>query len=390
MGRVTIVGGGLAGLVAAVTCAEGGARVQVFEAHEELGGRARTARGPYKANLGPHALYTGGATWRWLTDRDLLPRVCRPAVVGLRFRRGGTIHRIPPAGVPAALVRYRRREAPVNTDFRSWAAATAGEATAAALSSAAGVFCFHHDPGELSARFVWERLVRVTALPPTARFIRRGWGTLIDGLAERARALGVAIETGAPIDALPEPPLIVAMEPAQARRLLGNEALRWPSGHTVCVDVGVRSRRSDPYIVSDLDEAGWVERFSAPDPSLAPDGHELVQAQLGPQPGESVEATSARLEAIFDAAFPAWRERATWRRRQVMDARTGALDPPGTTWRDRPAIDRGDGVFLAGDWVAAPGLLSEVSVNSAIRAGELALEAADAGSARRVTATRAA
>ena len=45
-----------------------------------------------------------------------------------------------------------------------------------------------------------------------------------------------------------------------------------------------------------------------------------------------------------------------------MDARSGALDMPGTTWRDRPAVDRGDGVFLAGDMVAAPGLLAEVSL----------------------------
>jgi phytoene dehydrogenase-like protein len=226
----------------------------------------------------------------------------------------------------------------------------------------------------------------VTALPPTARFIRGGWGTLVAGLAERARALGVAIETGARVDARPEPPLIVATEPAAARQLLGDEALAWSSGHTVCLDVGLRSRRGDPYIVSDLDKAGWVARFSVPDPSLAPNGHELVQAQLGPRPGESVEATSARLEAILDAAFPAWRERETWRRRQVMAARTGALDPPGSSWRDRPAIERGDGVFLAGDWVAAPGLLSEVSTSSAIRAAELALEAARNGSVPRASA----
>ena len=57
---------------------------------------------------------------------------------------------------------------------------------------------------------------------------------------------------------------------------------------------------------------------------------------------------------------------------------TGALDHPGTTWRDRPAIDRGDGVFLAGDTVAAPGLLSEVSWASATEAAGLALEAAGA------------
>jgi hypothetical protein len=70
--------------------------------------------------------------------------------------------------------------------------------------------------------------------------------------------------------------------------------------------------------------------------------------------------------------MPGWRERETWRRRQVMAARTGALDLPGTTWRDRPAIDRGEGVFLAGDMVAAPGLLSEVAWASGIEAGGLA------------------
>jgi hypothetical protein len=75
-----------------------------------------------------------------------------------------------------------------------------------------------------------------------------------------------------------------------------------------------------------------------------------------------------------DQAFAGRRERETWRRRQVMDGRTGALDMPGTTWRDRPAIDRGDGVFLAGDMVAAPGLLAEVAWSSAIGAARGALE----------------
>ena len=65
-----------------------------------------------------------------------------------------------------------------------------------------------------------------------------------------------------------------------------------------------------------------------------------------------------------------------------MDARSGALDMPGTSWRDRPAVDRGDGVFLAGDMVAAPGLLSEVSWASAIEASRLALEAARASRPR--------
>ncbi len=83
------------------------------------------------------------------------------------------------------------------------------------------------------------------------------------------------------------------------------------------------------------------------------------------RPGESTDQAGARLERLIDQSVPSWRGRETWRRRQVMDARSGALDLPGSTWRDRPAVDRGDGVYLAGDMVAAPGLLAEVSWASA-------------------------
>jgi hypothetical protein len=135
----------------------------------------------------------------------------------------------------------------------------------------------------------------------------------------------------------------------------GRAQLAWQSGHTVCLDLGLRTRRSDPFVVSDLDEAGWVERFTVPDPSLAPDGEKLIQAQMPIRPGEAVEAAATRLEQLLDLALPERAGRETWRRRQIMKDRTGALDLPGQTWHDRPAVDRGDGVFLAGDMVAKPG-----------------------------------
>jgi hypothetical protein len=93
------------------------------------------------------------------------------------------------------------------------------------------------------------------------------------------------------------------------------------------------------------------------------------------RPGESSEQAGLRLERLLDLGMPDWRQRETWRRRQVMNARSGALDLPGTTWRDRPSVDRGDGIFLVGDMVAAPGLLAEVSWASAIEASRLALQA---------------
>jgi len=374
MNEITVIGGGVAGLTAAITCAERGASVRLLEAHDRLGGRARSTDGPYKANLGPHAIYKGGVLWNWLGERDLLPPMARPLLTGVRFQYESAVHRTPPLSLIPPGLRLRGRIAPVDQDFRSWATDHGDARTADLLSSLAGVYTFHHDPGELSAAFVWERTERLLLTPrPPARFVVGGWSTLVEGLARHARSLGVAIVTGERVDALPDPPVIVALELRDARRLLGDDSLHWPSGNTITLDLGLRDRSGDPWIVSDLESSGWIERYTAPDPSLAPAGEQLVQAQMPIRPAESADDAAIRLERLLDASFEDWRGRLTWRRRQVMNGRSGALDLPGTTWRDRPAIDRGDGVFLCGDQVAAPGCLSEVSFASAIEAGTLAL-----------------
>jgi phytoene dehydrogenase-like protein len=377
----------VAGLTAAIVCAEGGASVRLFEAHGALGGRAHSMAGPYKANLGPHVIYKDGPLWDWLVERDLLPPFAAPPLAGIRFRWQGDVRRTPPLGTVPAVLRLRGREAPVEQDFRGWVASHADARTAAMLSSAAGVYTFHHDPGELSAAFVWKHSVRVLlSPPPTARYLIGGWGALIGALEARARRLGVEIETGVAVDALPEPPVILATELRQAGKLLADDSLSWPAGHTVCIDLGLEHRRGDPFVVSDLDESGWIERFSAADSSLAPEGEELIQAQMPVRPGEGVDQAALRLERLLDASLPGWRERETWRRRQVMEGRTGPLDYPGKSWRDRPAVDRGDGVYLAGDMVAAPGLLSEVSWASAVEASRLAVGALSEGRSLRKVA----
>jgi phytoene dehydrogenase-like protein len=377
MDQITIIGGGLAGLTAAIACAEQGAPVRLLEAHDELGGRARSTGGPYKANLGPHALLSNSPFWHWLGRRDLLPPHARPPLSGVRFRWHGEIRRVPAVGAAVAALRLRGRTAPVDLDFRTWASDNVGPEAADQLARSAGILTYHHDPGELSAAFLWEPLVRgLLSAPPVARYPLGGWSAIVARLEQRARSLGVEIRLGQSVRELPATPLIIATELGDARRLLGDESLTWLSGHAVCIDLAIRRRRGDPFVVVDLQETGWAERYTAADHSLAPEGEELIQAQMPIRPAESVDAAAARLERLLDASYPDWRSRETWRRRQVMDGRTGALDPPGKTWRDRPRVDRGGGVYLAGDMVAAPGCLSEIAWASAIEASALATAAA--------------
>ncbi|MFB8025383.1 MULTISPECIES: FAD-dependent oxidoreductase [unclassified Streptomyces] len=381
MQRIHVVGGGLAGLTAAVTAAESHIPVTLHEAHHALGGRARTADGPYLTNEGPHALYHRGPHRTWLEQRGLLgPLASVPPREGTRFlfHRDGALRRIPPLAL-LRLARRGPRPAPVDSDFHSWATGRVGEEGARAAAHFMGVALFHHDPGALSAAFVQERLRRATALPPEARYPVGGWARLVERMASHARRLGVRIETGGRVGPgdlaglRRDGPVIVATQLDSARTLLGDPSLIWDSGRTALLDLALRTRRGDPFIVSDLDAPGWIERFTAQDPTLAPSGEQLVQAQIPLAPEAPRADAVRRAEHLLDLGFPGWRDRTTWRREALASGRTGAVDKPGTTWRDRPAVDRGDGFLLAGDQVAAPGLLSEVSFASGIEAAVLAV-----------------
>ncbi|MFI2434503.1 NAD(P)-binding protein [Streptomyces sp. NPDC018693] len=377
MHRITVVGAGLAGLTAAITAAEAGAKVTIHEAHHTLGGRARTAEGPYRTNTGPHALYSGGPHWAWLRQRDLIgPLAPVPPLEATRLRlhHHGTLRRTPPFAL-LKLLHRSARQAPIDVDFRTWATEQAGEEAARVAAHYSAVALFHHDPGALSAAFVQERLRRATKLPPEAHYPRGGWAGVIDRMAARAWNLGVRLETVSRVHTVPDTggPVIVATSLDAARRLLGDESLTWPSGRTALLDLAVRTRRGDAFVVSDLDAPGWIERFTAQDRTLAPAGEQLIQGQIPLAPHESRADGIARAEHLLDLAYDGWRERVTWRSESVANGRTGAVDLPGTSWRDRPAIDRGHGVYLAGDQVAAPGVLSEVSFTSALTAVSLAL-----------------
>lgn len=383
--EITVVGGGLAGLVAAIHAAERGNPVTLHEAHASLGGRARATSGPHVAHDGAHVFYADGPHWRWLQNRGVVRGLGLPAPreTTIGFRADGRLRRMPPARFTNMVFLHRARRAPVDQDFLSWAEPLFGQRTAVQAANAIGVATYDAETANLSAAFVWGLLNRVFApKPPAVRWVVGGWQTVVTRLAELARARGVRIETGSRITDLPPNPTIVATELPAARALLGDDALRWHSGNTALLDLAVPRGRHDRFVAFDLDAGGFHENYSAQDRTVAPRGESLFQLTMPVRSDERRSDTLSRLEEFADLTVPEWRHRATWQRSGHACGRTGALDPPGSTWRDRPAIDRGHGVFLAGDMVAAPGMRGEIAVNSGVLAAERATRATGAAPAR--------
>jgi hypothetical protein len=371
----------MAGLVAAITAADGGAPVILHEASRQVGGRALGRAGWAGVNLGPHVVLTDGALVRWLAARNIQIGLRRPALRRLRLltEEGPTARARVTLRLAATVT---ADQAPVNESFREWADAVFGTATSELMCRLAGLFTFHHDPGTLSARFVWDRYRRVFIHPHRVRMVAGGWSALAGALADRAAACGVRIETGDKVTTVtfPDGPAVVATRLEAASRLLGRE-LRWPGARTALMDVAASpGRHGWPGTVidvrGDLRTCCLIDRITATFPDLLGQrGPEVFQAQLGISDHTSRADAAARIESTFDEAATGWRERVVWQRSLALTGATGAIDPPGTTWRNRPAIDQGDDRFLAGDAVAAPGMLSEVAVNSGIDAARRALQA---------------
>src|SRR6185295_6398597 len=84
--RVAIVGGGLAGLAAAVALAEADVRVELFESRRRLGGRASSFRDPLTDELIDHCQHVGMGCCTNLTD------FCRRAGIADCFRTEHVLH----------------------------------------------------------------------------------------------------------------------------------------------------------------------------------------------------------------------------------------------------------------------------------------------------------
>lgn len=359
---LTIVGAGLTGLTAAIEAAERGWRVTVAEAHSQPGGRARSLAAPFRANTGPHAIYVDGPWWAWLERHGLTPPIVEAPRDANLVRAAGRLGPWP-AELSRAIAALPG-QAPVEESFRAWLLRHVDAKTAEAMIGVGFIATFDHDPGRLSAAFAHERLRR--ALAGGARYVVGGWSTMAGLLTERAASLGAQIRTRTRVSTLPTGRTILATSLAAARQLTGDRSLAWPSARTATFDLGLRSGPGPSWFrLMDLDDRIYAARYSLADSTLAPPGHELIQIAAACSPRERKTDAERRVQRLLDQSWPGWRAAVQWHRSAMRTHCTGAIDLPGTTWRNRPAVSRSKTLTVATDQSAAPGLLAETGITAA-------------------------
>lgn len=427
---VIVVGGGLAGLVAGLTAAEAGARATVLEAATEPGGRARTrVEEGFHFNMGPHALYAKGAGAEVLRGLGIAPRGAAPGASGaLALVRGGA-HALP-AGFVSLLATGlldlgekielgRFLAALPKLDAARWDAVPLSQALRALLArpgcrrlvaALTRLTSYGHAPHVMSAGAALRQLQ--LAFDGGVLYLDEGWQALVDDLRAAARRRGVRLETGARartvgrgaggrlrVEADGAGPqeadaVVLAVGPRDVRRLVGDgedpdlarlEAQAVPV-RLASLDVGLRTlpapRRS---FALGVDEPTYVSVHSAA-ARLAPEGMALVHAcrYLAPDETPDREALRAELEATLSRLQPGWEAHVARLHFQPALPVAHALpraDAGGLAGRPGPALPGCPGLFVAGDWVGARGLLADASLASGAEAGRAA--AAAAGGAAR-------
>ena len=93
---LAIIGGGLAGLIAANLAVDAGLSVRLIERRRTVGGRASSSgRDGFTLNQGPHALYLGGELDSALRSLGIEPRGTPPGVKGAMGSIGSTVGLLP-------------------------------------------------------------------------------------------------------------------------------------------------------------------------------------------------------------------------------------------------------------------------------------------------------
>src|SRR6266540_2679361 len=215
---VIVIGGGLAGLAAAIFVARQGKRVRLVEQSGALGGRARTThKDGFYFNTGPHALYRGGRGIEILRELGVEPRGSVPLPSGAYAIKGGVKHAFPTGVVSMLTTGLFGLSAKIEAArFLASLPKLHGNAVMGQslrqlvenhisqpevrdlLMTLFRIATYTNAPELMSAGTAIEQLKR--AFAKNVLYLDGGWQTLVDGLAREATHAGTLIETGVRVE----------------------------------------------------------------------------------------------------------------------------------------------------------------------------------------------
>jgi phytoene dehydrogenase-like protein len=412
-----VVGGGLSGLAAATYLARGGRSVTLFERAHALGGRAQThEHAGYALNLGPHALYAGGAAVPLLRELGVSWSGALPATSGLLAVAGGSLHRLP-GGFLSLL----------STDLLGFAGkieaaralATISRVDAGALGGVSLRTWIDGFASRPEVRRVLEALFRVStyanapdlmsagaaipqvqmALGSGVYYLDGGWQSLVVGLADSARAAGVRIVCDAHVTAVTHGAevegvalangekiatrdVVLAGTPGMVRALTRSESLRGPlfAVRAACLDLALTAlpfpkRR----FALGIDQPLYYSLHSAT-AKVAPSGCATIHVAkyLDPQAEADPKGDELELEELLDRVQPGWRDAVAYRRYlPAMTASSAVVLASAGGKRPSPVVADVRGLYAVGDWVGDGPMLADAALASARTAAQAILAPSD-------------
>jgi phytoene dehydrogenase-like protein len=402
--EVAVVGGGVAGLIAAHETARIGLATSLFEAAPVLGGRAQTRiLDGFHFNQGPHALYVEGEFNKALNSMGVKVSGHRPDFSHALALWEDQQHPLP------LKVETIQRATPFDDLDRMQLFETFTEVAQGA----------YHHAGQPLAEFtgrlrpraakIIETLIRLVTYVNApdlidgkaaldqlrlafggVLYVDGGWCELVAGLAASARAAGADLRTrscvakiartergwllsGAGLEDHLASSVILTIAPQAAATLVAQSgdlaatARRANPVRLTCLDIGLSALPS-PEVTFALgtDQPTYFSVHSMT-ARLAPSDGAMLHVARYLVPGEAPStAHFGALERLTDLMLPGWRDLEV--RRQRLAGMVVAHDFPGFETRGQRgpiSVPDAPGLFLAGDWIGTKGMLSDASAASA-------------------------
>lgn len=412
---VAIVGGGIAGLTAAIYAAKAGKQTVVLEQQKQMGGRAITTKkqGVY-FSLGGHALYRGEAyeTFRqfglrleetspvtnahgiWKNQLHVIPTSLSSLIQTPLLSWKGKLE----------LAKWLTKLKTMDTSsfnqmsVRDWIETHLDDSMLRHLFySLLRTSSFVAAPDLAIAGPVLKQLQ--SAINKGVLYLDKGWGSLVEKLRAQASRLGVNLLTGQKVatiehqdqqvtsirladGAIVEASNVIITTPPSTTHKLVPHAEKTTLDSWVkqaipvtvaCLDVGLR-QLAEPknQLIYGLDQPIFYSNQSRPGKPraaiMSDDGTQLVILfkYLGPQ--TDAEQDKRELERVLDLTQPRWRDHIV--AKQFLPKMTVVYDFPHMKriTNPGPSVPEIRGLYVAGDWASHGELLVDASVASAKRA----------------------